>query len=263
MAALTGSPAYHGGLIDRRGGHLQPLSYTRGLAGAAERLGVQLFGDSPVQHLERRSGGWRLVAGSGTVDTEHVVIATNGYTGPLTPVLSKTVVAVHSLMVATEPGIAADVLPEGHAVSDSKRVLWYFRKDRDGRLAFGGRGTLTEPRGAEDYVRIMNGVRNVFPQLESVRFDHHWGGRVAVNRPHLPQIHRPTPGTTAVMGFNGRGVALATAIGPAVADIVLGADPEDVSPLPVTRPPVIPLHGLQGLYASVGTKWYQVLDRLR
>ena len=31
--------AYHGGLLDRRGGHMHPLNYTLGLARAAARRG--------------------------------------------------------------------------------------------------------------------------------------------------------------------------------------------------------------------------------
>lgn len=262
MAKAVGSPGYHGGLIDRRGGHVQPLSFARGLANAARALGVRVHGGTEVVGLSRDRGPWKVDTTRGSVTADHVVVATNGYTGPVTPGLQRTLIAVHSLIVATEPLGPTDVLPDDHAVSDSKRVLWYFRKDRDGRLVFGGRGTMKEPAGAESFMRIMNGVRDVFPQLEGIRFEYHWGGRVAVNRPHLPQINRPVPGMTAVMGFNGRGLAFATAIGPAVAAIVAGEDPDEVSPLPVTHMPVIPLHGLQGVMATVGTRWYMLRDRL-
>src|SRR5215468_5891014 len=34
---LVGSPIYHGGLLDRRGGSVQPLSYARGLARAVQK----------------------------------------------------------------------------------------------------------------------------------------------------------------------------------------------------------------------------------
>jgi len=262
VAKAVGSPIYHGGLLDPRGGHVQPLSYARGLARAAHGRGVRIHPGFEVVGLERRNGSWTVRSGTSSIQADHVVVATNGYTGPVTPALQRSVIAVHSLVVATEPLGATDVLPDDQAVSDSKRVLWYFRKDRAGRLVFGGRGTLREPSGAESYMRIMNGVREVFPQLEVVRFEHHWGGRVAVNRPHLPQINRPAPGMTSVMGFNGRGLALATAIGPAVAAIVDGEDPDEVSPIPVTRIPIIPFHRLQRLIAGIGTKWYLLRDRL-
>lgn len=262
MAERLGSPAYHGGILDPRGGHIQPMSYARGLARGAASVGVRIYADSPVNRLEKRSDGWVVGTEKGLVAAEHVIVATNGYTGEITPRLRRSVIAVHSLLVATEPVDGMHVLPDGHAASDSRRVLWYYRKTAANRLAFGGRGKLSEPGGPEQFGRIMDGVRAVFPQLEGVRFEYSWAGRVAVNRPHLPQINRPAPGVTSVMGFNGRGVAFATAIGPAVAAIAMGEDEGDVSPLPVTGVPAIPFHGFQKAIAAVGTTWYRLRDRL-
>jgi hypothetical protein len=42
----------------------------------------------------------------------------------------------------------------------------------------------------------------------------------------------------------------------------MGDDPEDVSPLPITPMPVIPLHRFRSVFAAVGTKYYQLRDRL-
>lgn len=261
MAAALGCSSYHGGLFDPRGGQLQPLSYARGLARGAGRLGVRVFADSEVIRLDRLASSWTVASAGGSISADHVIVATNGYTGDLTPKLRRSMIAVHSLLVATEPLGDIGILANDQAVSDSRRVLGYFRKDRDGRLAFGGRGKLGEPRSVESYMRIMKGARDIYPQLMGARFEFHWGGRVAVNRPHLPQINRPVPAMTAIVGFNGRGVAFATAIGLAVAGIAMGDDPQDVSPLPVTRMPVIPMHGLESVYSAVGTKYYQLRDR--
>src|SRR5262249_58605833 len=43
---LVGSPIYHGGLLDRRAGSVQPLSYARGLARAAQKAGATVCGGS-------------------------------------------------------------------------------------------------------------------------------------------------------------------------------------------------------------------------
>ena len=262
MAVAVGSPNYHGGMLDPRGGQVQPMSFARGVARGALSLGVQIFGDTEVLRFERRSAGWMVRTEHGLLTADHIVIATNGYGGALMPNLCQTIVPIHSLLVGTESVDGMDVLPQDQSVSDSRRVLWYFRKDRSGRLAFGGRGTMAEPRCPQSYLRIMKGVRDIFPQLEGVRFEFCWGGRVAVNRPHMPQINRPLPGITSVTGFNGRGVAFATAIGPAVAAIAMGEEPGDVSPLPVTRMPNIPFHGLKSIFAAVGTKYHQLRDRM-
>ena len=43
MADLIGSDLYLGGWEDRRAGHVQPLSFIRGLAAVAQRSGATLF----------------------------------------------------------------------------------------------------------------------------------------------------------------------------------------------------------------------------
>jgi len=57
VAQLTGSTRYCGGLLDRRGGSVQPLSYVRGLARAVLRAGGHIFTHSPGLRLSRRAPG--------------------------------------------------------------------------------------------------------------------------------------------------------------------------------------------------------------
>jgi glycine/D-amino acid oxidase-like deaminating enzyme len=57
---LIGSPAYVAALVEPRGGKLNPLSYARGLARAAQAAGAVVSPQSPVTGLERsrRGLGW-------------------------------------------------------------------------------------------------------------------------------------------------------------------------------------------------------------
>ena len=48
VAAITGSSFWHGGWLNRSGGHINPLAFARGLAGAALSHGVRLHTRSPV-----------------------------------------------------------------------------------------------------------------------------------------------------------------------------------------------------------------------
>src|ERR1700682_5800903 len=52
---LTGSGSYCGGLLDRRGGTVQPLSYVRGLADALGRCGGGVFNRRPAPTLTSRA----------------------------------------------------------------------------------------------------------------------------------------------------------------------------------------------------------------
>ena len=68
LAARLGTPAYLGGWLDTRGGSVQPLNYTLGLAHAARRCGVRLFAPARALRLDRREGRWRVSTASGEVD---------------------------------------------------------------------------------------------------------------------------------------------------------------------------------------------------
>ena len=62
-------------------------------------------------------------------------------------------------------------------------------------------------------------------------------------------MHRPAPGLTLLLGYNGRGVALATALGTLVGANL--AQPEvHPLPLPNTGLGAIPLHSMHRLYAT-------------
>ncbi len=67
-------------MLDRRGGDLNPLSYSRGLARAAIEAGARVHGRSRVLGMKRQGRGWRLDTAIGSVTAPHVVLATNGYT---------------------------------------------------------------------------------------------------------------------------------------------------------------------------------------
>jgi glycine/D-amino acid oxidase-like deaminating enzyme len=57
---LIGSPAYVAALVEPRGGKLNPLSYARGLARAAQAAGAVVSPQSPVTGLARSGDGWTV-----------------------------------------------------------------------------------------------------------------------------------------------------------------------------------------------------------
>jgi glycine/D-amino acid oxidase-like deaminating enzyme len=76
----------------------------------------------------------------------------------------------------------------------------------------------------------------------------------------MPHVHEPAPGLTMALGYNGRGIATATAMGKHLAARMTGAT--GAFPFPITPIRPIPMHGLQRLYVAAGVAWYTLLDRL-
>jgi glycine/D-amino acid oxidase-like deaminating enzyme len=262
---LVGSPIYQGGLIDSRAGSVQPLSYARGLARAAQKAGAIVCGGSRVTALDRDGGRWKVTTAHGpTVSAERVLLATNGYTDALWPRLRQTVIAANSFQVATAKltdRLRRTVLPEGHVASDTRKLLLYYRCDHHNRLIMGGRGTFREPTGPAAYRHLEMVIGLLFPQLKGTRCEFYWSGRVALTRDHVPHVHQPAPRLTVFLGYHGRGVAMATTLGTLVArNLVAPAD--NPLPLPVTDIRPIPLHSLHRIYATAILQMYRLRDYL-
>ncbi|MHC5347378.1 NAD(P)/FAD-dependent oxidoreductase [Metapseudomonas furukawaii] len=264
VAGRIGTSHYLGAWVDPRAGSLQPLSYARGLARAALAEGAAIHGHSRVTSLERDRDAWCLTTAQGfRVRAERVVLATNGYTDDLWPGLRQTVIAANSFIVATQPlpdALRRSVLPGGEVCSDARRLLLYFKQDAHGRLLLGGRGPFAEPSRTGDWGHLEQSLASLFPQLAGVPFEYRWSGRVALTQDFLPHLHEPAPGLSMLLGYNGRGVALATALGRHLARRLLGT--ADDFPFPLTGIRPIPFHGLQRLYLGAGIAWYRLLDAL-
>ena len=263
VVRLIGAEGYAGGLLDRRGGKLQPLSYARGLARAAQAAGAVVCGRSPVTSLEREGSAWVLKTPRAKVRCDKVVLATNAYSGELHRALAHSLLPVASFVMATEPlseDLRRSILPEGHVTSDTRKLLTYSRLDGEGRLVIGGRGSYSDPTGPEDFRHVHDILLRLFPRLGEPRIAFRWSGRVAVTPDFLPHVHEPAEGLMAAVGYNGRGVAMASVLGAAVGRYAVDGD-RDALPLPLTPIRPIPFHGLQRLYLAAATAWYRLQDR--
>jgi glycine/D-amino acid oxidase-like deaminating enzyme len=264
MAKLLGTDHYLGGWEDRRAGHVQPLSYVRGLAAAAQKAGTTIHAGSPAVALTREGAKWRVATPQGAVTADQVLLATNGYTDGLWPGLARTVVPMVSFQAATVPipeALGKDILPEGHAVSDTRRLLWYFRRDAHGRLVMGGRAPFREDRGAADAGYVRRAVNTLYPQLAGTPFEFHWSGRVAMTQDHIPHLNRLDTGLWAALGYNGRGVGMATLLGRHLAELASGTPAQDI-PFPVTSMQPILGYPFTRVAARVLTSYYRFRDQL-
>jgi len=240
----SGSNAYRWALKHRAGGHVHPLSLTRGYAKAAIARGAQMFSKTPVTELARHDGKWRAKTPNGEITAENVVLATNAYTTGLWPDLSKTFLPMVSASIATQPLTAAQqetVLPGSVTISDSRLAIYYGRYDRDKRLIFGCVGS-TDYADALSLARLRRGVRTVFPQIADVPIVHKWAGRIAVTPEMMPHMHEPAPGVLAGLGFSGRGIAMTSVMGRALSDKLLGKPAESL-PFPTMPITPIPMQG--------------------
>lgn len=265
-AEATGTARYAGAMLDARGGDVQPLSYARGLARAAMQSGARVHGGSPVTRLVRAAPGWRVETARGAaVEAESIVLATNGYTGDLWPGLRRSIVPVFSSIAASEPlpgEVARTIMPRRASLYEAGRVTVYYRMDRENRLLIGGRGPQRQIRDPSPIRYLTDYTLRLWPQIAGlVRWRHGWNGRLAMTKDHYPHLHEPAPGLLAALGYNGRGVAMATVMGQQIARRLLGAPPQ-ILDMPMTAVRPIPLHGFWKIGVQAKLWEGRILDRL-
>ena len=264
MRAKTGTDRYLCALLDHRGGHVNPLGYARGLAQAAMQAGAAVHGGTPATKISRHGTAWRVETPTGTVTADRLVIGTNGYTGELWPKLRRTLVPVYSGIAASEPvpeQIAQEMMPHRASVYELGSVTTYYRLDRQNRVLMGGRCPQRDIDGPEQLAFFIRYATRLWPQIEGIKWTHGWSGQLAVTLDHYPHIHEPAPGVLVCLGYNGRGVAMSTAMGPQLAKRTLGGAEAEID-MPITGMKPIPFHGLWKSAVAARIAYGRIRDSL-
>jgi glycine/D-amino acid oxidase-like deaminating enzyme len=234
----TGTNHYLAAMLDRRGGDLHPLSYARGLARAAADAGAAVHGGTRAMGLTRDGTRWRVRTNAGTASAAHVVLATNGYTDDLWPGLRRSIVPVFGAMAATAElpdALARSILPRREVLYESGAITVYYRIG-GGRLLLGGRGPQRDVSATAPLRHLLDYAEKLWPGLRGIDWTHAWSGRLAMTRDQYPHVHEPAHGLIACLGYNGRGVAMATAMGAQIAKRLLNPAADFDMPITGIRP---------------------------
>ena len=167
------------------------------------------------------------------------------------------------MQIATDPlpePLRQEILPDVHSLADTRRLVWYCRKTREQRYVIGTRGPFKARPAAPDARDLLAAAHRMYPALRGVSFPYRWAGRVAMTADHVPHLHQLAPGVFAALGYNGRGVGMATMMGRILAAAALGARPDSLSyPVSDLRP--ISLHAFHRLGVQALVAYYRMLDR--
>jgi glycine/D-amino acid oxidase-like deaminating enzyme len=261
---VTGTDRYVRAMFDRRGGDVQPLSYARGLARAALAAGAAIHGQTPATSLRREAGRWRIETPRAVVRAEKVLIATNGFTDDLWPDLRRSIVPVFSSIAATEPlpdDIAPLIMPTRSVLYESGHITVYYRIDASNRLLIGGRGPMQWISGPSAVAYLTRYAVRLWPSLQDVRWTHGWNSRLAMTADHYPHVHEPGPDMLVYLGCNGRGVALATAVGQQLAKRLIEGEAAEID-MPITGLRPIRFHALWPVAVKSVVLYGRIRDRL-
>ncbi len=262
-------PEFHGGVRTKAGFALNPLKYSEGLAQAAQKAGVRIFGDTPVQHMHKEGADFILCTPKATIRAKKLIVATNGYSSDDIPkTLGGRFLPLLSTIMVTRPISAAEQAAQGWNSDlmsfDSRHLLHYFRLMPDGRFLFGQRGAVTSTPDATLAAQRTNrrDFDRMFPHWRHVETSHNWSGLLCLtrNRHQFVGPLEALPGAFAALGYHGNGVAMASLCGRLVADMAAGLRP-DLPPVMTTPLRRFPLPALRRLVIRAAYVKYQVQDR--
>jgi glycine/D-amino acid oxidase-like deaminating enzyme len=258
------SDFYHGGMLVERSAKLHPSLYYGGLLAACRRQKIQLAARCGVLRIEGRRDAFTLSTSRGTVRAKQVVVATNGYTGNVTPQLKRRLIPVASHIIATEvlpADLAKNLIPHGRTINDTPRVLTYYRMSPDGaRMIFGGRARFTAVGPEVSAPALHRMMTDRFPQLKGVKVTHAWTGNVAFTFDFLPHMGE-IDGMHYALGCNGSGVAMMTYLGHQTARKIIGGG-NRVSAFEDVDLPARPFDTGNPWFLPIVGGWYRLRDRI-
>lgn len=232
LAEEVRSPLYLGAWWEPRCGLLNPAKLAWSWRDVVTRQGVEVFEDTPVETIRRRSGRIELGTPGGTVRARKLVLATNAWSH-LIPGLERKQVPAFTHIVLTEP--LGGRLPgeigwrNRQGIEDARNLVHYYRLTADDRLLMGGRDIsvaygrdMDRDLNEAVFRRLEQDVRDTFPSLTGVRFTHRWGGPVSVPVDMAPAMGRlGGPDVVYSLGCVGHGVSMTHLNGRTLADLVL------------------------------------------
>lgn len=223
------SPTYVAARYDEHAALLHPAKLVCGLAKVAENLGVDIFEQSKVTHVDKHN---RIVyTNHGTVHARKIVFATNAYSG-FFPTLNKKQIPIYTYIVLTEPLTAKQRLSLNWqhrlGIEDSRNFLHYYRLTHDNRILIGGsealyyyNGPLHNNNSKKMQHRLQADLLNIFPQLKGITFTHHWGGPISATLDLIPRIGHINRHLLYSVGCMGHGVSLTNYNGLTLAELLL------------------------------------------
>lgn len=214
---------------------INPAKLVTGLAAAVEKLGVEIYENSPVVTISPRL----IKTANFSIKGKYVVRATEGYTSTFDN-HKRDLIPVYSLMIATEPlppGVIEEVGLEKRATfADFRNTIIYGQRTLDNRIAFGGRGA-PYPFGsrirpsfeqhAKTHRDLEKTLKELLPQIKNLKITDTWGGPLGIPRDWSSHVGLdPKTGLASAGGYVGDGVGTSNLAGRTLADLILERDTE-------------------------------------
>lgn len=225
-------------------GSYHPVKYVCGLLQRALAAGVELYARVKVIQVKSASGQpHRIITDEGTINAQHVIVATNAFTGALFNEM-RAIQPYQSQVMLTE---SAPDRARGRIVTSEAGPV-FFNQPRDGAgkgrapLIMGGGADrrMTNPasrrRSPQIHAQLIALRDQFYPELRGQPPSAEWIGPMGFTPDGLPCIGFLRPGLIIAAGFNGYGGTYTTAAGHAAAHMARTGTAPDWVPDDVFSP---------------------------
>jgi len=216
MEAELGTEAYHGGMVLPRHCSIDVSKYLPSLLRSTLVAGAMVKAGCRALSIERIGNGFKVLTSEGSLKAGKVILATNGYSGSLSPWHQRRIIPIGSYVIATEeiPKETVDRLfPTDRILSDTRKLVYYYRLTPDRkRLLFGGRVSLSESDPHSSAAKLHQDMVALFPDLGKTRISHAWMGFVGYTFDTLAHCGEDN-GLYFAAGYCGSGVGMASYLG--------------------------------------------------
>ncbi len=244
---LTSSSMILGGVFEPDAATVQPAKLVRGLRRVAMARGAHVVEQTAMRSVERTGRPVKVHTDRGTMTAGKVVLAMNAWAAgfkevkPYIFVTSSDIVAT-----ARDQGLPPEGIGSGVGISDSRRLILYWRSTTDGRIVFGKGGGWMSINNRVDgrftgvsalAASVQSRFRRLYPDLRTLPIERSWNGPIdysSTGLPYFGPLSDESPDVLIGVGYSGMGVVQTVLGGRILASLVLGRD-DEYATLPVTR----------------------------
>ncbi len=228
--------AFLSGAMEEAGGTLHPGKLVLGLRKAALARGIRIYEQSAVERIEEHTP-LRVITARGIVTADKLVMAGNAYAGEIGRP-GERMSPLYISLFETEPLSAAQLDAIGgwkgrEGIYTAHESMETFRLTAQRTIIGGSKDVqyfydcAPHNHGGENDARKMSVIkafRSRFPGLHELPIAHAWAGWCGFTLNFMPVAGRApdNPNYYYAIGYNGHGIAQATAMGGQMADLILG-----------------------------------------
>ncbi len=269
MQGITGTDYYKSGLFTPGTAMIQPAKYVRGIADGLRGDGVEIYENSPVTQLDRKTD-WIAQTPHGQVTAPRVILAVNGHLNSFGHMRGRL------MHVFTYASMTRALTPEEITRLGGEHIWGLTPADPMGttvrrisgtggdRIVIRNRFTF-DPSMEVSKARIhrvgSDHDRSFvarFPMLGDVDMEYRWGGRLCLSWNGVQVINQLEEGLFSACCQNGLGTAKGTLAGGLAADMAMGRASAPVErALASQKPSRLPPTALARVGANIHLRWQE------